>query len=64
MRFGKAAVPATAVTMPEATIDENDFLSAKKSKIGATRQVLRVQTIPVTHGEDQAPYDELRLGVL
>lgn len=49
--------------MPEAAVDENDFLVPWQDQIGLSGQVFPVQAKPVAHSVNERPDDHFRLGV-
>ena len=52
------------VLVPETAVNENHLPTARKHEVGAARQVMPVQTVPVAHSVDQAADSELGLRVL
>jgi len=57
-------VRTVSMQVPETAMHENDFEPRSENQIGATRQVLSVQAIPVSHPMNQPAHSKLWRGVL
>jgi hypothetical protein len=49
---------AATMQMPEAPMNENDFVPGSENQVGSARQVLCVQPVSVPKAKDESPHDE------
>jgi hypothetical protein len=49
--------------MPEATVDENDFVKRSKNQVGFSWQILRLKAITVAETPADFANDHFRLGI-
>ena len=55
---------AAFMSMPKATVDENDRAVFAQDNVGMTRQTRVVQPIAIPSAEQELPHRNLRLGAL
>jgi len=63
-RLGHAALGATFLAVPEATMHENDLAPRLEYEIGAAGEASAMKSIPVAKGMDEAAHAQFELGVL